>query len=71
MPKKQAVVFYTSNSKLCCDIQKSLDEKKITYSVVSDVKTMLASGICRTPVLEVGNKRLVFVGDINEWISKQ
>lgn len=71
MSKNQKVTFYTSNSELCREIQKSLDAKGVTYKVVDNVKTMLESGIFRTPVLQVGSERLLFVDDIKEWISKQ
>ena len=53
----------------CKAIAFKLDQKKIPYSVVTDVDYMLSIGVHSIPTLEVDGERYVDVVACNNWIK--
>lgn len=54
------ITLYTTNCPKCKILKKKLDDKHISYEIVSDVNTMLDLGIRVAPILKVDEKMLDF-----------
>lgn len=63
------VILYTTDCPKCKVLEKKLDVKNITYTIVKDVLTMQQLGIYSSPCLSVDEKILDFTQSIN-WINE-
>lgn len=65
------VVLYTQRGCTKCDIlKKQLAAKKIEYDEVSDIETMVAMGLTRTPMLRIDND-LKDYSEAIKWIQER
>ena len=54
------IVLYTTGCPRCSILKQKLDQKGVSYSVVTDMNEMLSRGISMAPMLEVGDTMLGF-----------
>jgi glutaredoxin len=54
------IILYSNNCPKCKILKLKLDEKKIEYSICSDIESMSLEGIRSVPVLKVDDKILNF-----------
>lgn len=69
MEKEDAgVILYTTGCPRCRILKQKLDQKRVSYSTVTDVDEMLSRGISMAPMLEVGDTMLDFK-DAVEYVN--
>lgn len=65
-----SIILYSTGCPKCSILKKKLEEKKIPYDTVTDIKEMISLGINEVPVLSVNGDLLPFAKAIkwvNEW----
>lgn len=63
------VLFYTTHCPQCKVLAKKLTDKKVTYTTIDNIETMLALGLKSAPALSIdGGAPLNFKESIN-WIN--
>lgn len=68
MPKD--IILYTTHCPLCKGLEKALNNKKIIYTLCTDVELMKKLGITRAPILEV-NGELMTNKEALKWVLSQ
>ena len=63
-------ILYSTGCPKCHTLERKLDEKHVSYEIVSDVDIMGRLGIQQVPVLEVDGKMLDFSEAIR-WVNEQ
>lgn len=63
-------ILYSTGCPRCLELKDLLERANITYTLVSDVKTILNAGIDRVPVLQVGDIKME-IKEAKEWITSQ
>lgn len=64
------VTLYSTNCPKCKILETKLNKKGISYSIVTDVNTMLEKGFTQAPVLEVDGEVKEFRA-ANTWVEEQ
>jgi len=64
------IKLYSTNCPKCKVLEMKLKQKKIEYSVSTDINDMLAHGIKSAPALEIDNNILNFT-DAVKWVNEQ
>ena len=65
-----SIILYSTGCPKCSILKKKLEEKKIPYDIVTDIKEMITLGINEVPVLSVNGELMSFsnaVKWVNEW----
>lgn len=62
------IILYSTGCPKCQVLAKKLNDRKITYFVVSDVETIKALGVSAVPVLSVDGQLYNF-SQANKWIN--
>lgn len=65
-----SIILYSTGCPKCSILKKKLEEKKIPYDIVTDIKEMITLGINEVPVLSVNGELISFsnaVKWVNEW----
>lgn len=65
-----SIILYSTGCPKCSILKKKLEEKKIPYDTVTDIKEMITLGINEVPVLSVNGELMSFpnaVKWVNEW----
>lgn len=61
--------LYTTNCPLCSVLKTKLNQKNISYEIISDKDVILAEGIKHVPVLEVDGQKLNY-GEALEFLRE-
>lgn len=64
------IVLYSTHCPLCKGLEKALNNKKIVYTLCTDVEEMKKLGISRAPMLSV-NGELMSGKDALRWVLSQ
>lgn len=63
-------ILFSTGCPRCLELKSLLERANITYTLVSDVKTILNAGIDRVPVLQVDDTKME-IKEAKEWIISQ
>ncbi len=63
------VILYSTHCPKCRMIEKKLDQKKITYTVIDDVEEMKRLNFHSLPVLKLDDKVLTFK-EAYKWVME-
>ena len=67
---ENAIILYSTHCPLCKGLEKALNNKKIVYTLCTDVELMKKLGITRAPMLEV-NGELMANKEALKWVLSQ
>ena len=63
-------ILFSTGCPRCIELKDLLERANITYTLVSDVKTILNAGIDKVPVLQVDDTKMG-IKEAKEWIISQ
>lgn len=63
-------ILYSTDCPKCKVLEAKLIKNNIQFTVITDVKTMLAKGFASAPMLEVDGNLMDFT-QANKWINEQ
>lgn len=66
---KSVILYSTTTCPKCNILKAKLDEKKVGYTVVDDVDTLISKNIMSVPVLEVDGITMDFI-TANKWANE-
>lgn len=63
------MTLYSTNCPLCKVLKTKLDEKKYTYTIISDEQTIIEKGFMSVPILEIDDLIMTY-NEAIKWLNK-